>query len=262
MPAVNCEFRGPDASLSGFDMQLDHNETPYFSVWAGKDLRFYGKESDLAAARAHFEQILQVLHQGGSTQIYTCKFHEKLNKTGKIDNTLPVIGSFTFRLFDSFGDASQGQRWHQVAPAGEQQAAGAAGGAAALMMKMQERMIQRMFDQLEAADQAAVAGPGDDYDEKKQFILDIANSEMGSGLIGLLRDFLPKPKYNRGMQQQAAQPGAHIAGIDDDALMENIARLRAKDPEFDANLAMLAHLAENMPFMYNKAIKKLKEVYE
>lgn len=259
MPGVNCEFRGPDASMSGFDMQLEHNETPYFSIWAGKDLRFYGKDADLSAARAHFEQILQVLHQSGSTQIYTCKFHEALNKRGKIDNTLPVIGSFNFRLYDGFGDASQGGRWHQApAPA---EVAAPANTMNALYMKMQERMLNRMMDQLDAADAAAMSGTGDEYDEKKQFILDIANSDMGAGLIGLIRDFLPRPKRSNYMQQQPQQP-AHVAGIDDDALMSLIERLRAKDADFDNNLAMLADLAENSPFMYKKAIKKLKEIYE
>lgn len=255
MAGINCEFKGPEASLTGFDMQVEHNDTPYFSIWAGKDLRFYGKDPDTSAARAHFEQILQVLHQSASTQIYTCKFHEELNKRGRIDNSIPVIGSFNFRLFDGFGTANQGERWHQGQGP---QAVAPVNNVNALMNKMQEKMIERMFNQLEAADQAAISGTGDDYDEKKQFILDIANSEVGSGLIGIIRDFLPRPKYARMQQQQPA----HVAGIDDDQTMELIARLRARDKDFDNNLAMLAHLAENSPFIYNKAIKKLKEIYE
>lgn len=258
MAGVNCEFKGPEASLTGFDMQVEHNDTPYFSIWAGKDLRFYGKDPDSSAARAHFEQILLVLHQSGSTQIYTCKFHDELNKRGKVDNTLPVIGSFNFRLFDGFGSANQGERWHQGTPAVQQQGA-PANTVNSLMNKMQEKLLERMFNQLEAADQAAISGPGDEYDEKKQFILDIANSEVGSQLIGLISDYLPRPKYARMQQQQ--QP-AHVAGIDDDQVLAFVARLRARDPEFDSNLAMLADLAEQSPFMYKKAIKKLKEIYE
>ena len=254
--AQNCEFKGVEATLQGFDLQVANNDSPLFSIWYGKDLRFPSMEQEPAAARAYFEQLLDVLNQGGSSAIYTIKFHDTPNrKTGKIDNTTPVCGSFNFRLFDANGPAVQGERYYQYQPQTP-----APSVSDKLSERFQEIMLQRMMKQLDAADeQAAIAGPGSDYDSKQQFIVDIANSEMGSALIGMIRDFLPKRRH---MPQ--AEPG-HVSGINfdtDEDVLKCVNRLRAKDPEFDTHLSMLAHLAENSPFFYNKAIKKLKEVYE
>lgn len=255
MAGQNCEFRGVDQSLAGFDLHTQHNQTPYFSVWFGKDPRFSYSQDDMQGSRAFFEEVLEALQMGQSTAIYIIKFHDEVNKKGKIDNQTPVIGSFTFRLFDNSGIA-RGDAWHN----GQPMQPVAVNPGTELMNKFQQRMMDRMLQQLDAADQAAISGPGGDFDAKQQFMLEIANSPVGEALIGMIRDILPIKK--RPMAQPQQQQHAGMAGIDDDSILALVERLRKKDKDFDKHLEMLADLAEESPMIYKRAIAKLKDIYE
>lgn len=251
MAGQAVEFRGLDQVLQGYELHTERNDSPYYSIWYGKDPRYFFYENDAEGARQYLERVLSVLQQSGTTGIYTIKFHDTVNSKKKLDSKSPVTGSFSFRLFDSFGPSGQSQMMHP-----DQRYQG--------MNALQE--INERLARLEAEKEAEAVGGVED--PKMEFIKDIIGTPFVQDLMyGLANSVgIMKHKQSQNYQGMAGVAEPNTEEINDTettaSVDASVKKLMHFDRDFAKHLAMLAHLAETSPFIYKKALKKLKDLYE
>jgi hypothetical protein len=87
-------YTGSQHIMDAFDT-LKPN-TPYYSVWIGRDLFFQYNESDAEKGRDMLEKIVVAGEEQGNTDLMDIKFHAKLDN-GYITNKTPVIGTLRVR---------------------------------------------------------------------------------------------------------------------------------------------------------------------
>lgn len=82
---------------SGVLQQLETFATPYYSIYSGKDLKFFHNKDDMDTARELLEDTLTLLEQNGTTASFVIRFYDGVNEKGKLTDA-NLLGSNTFRL--------------------------------------------------------------------------------------------------------------------------------------------------------------------
>jgi vancomycin resistance protein YoaR len=93
MAGAPVEFREIEPIIARWKM----DETPYYSLWQGAQLKFVNESEDEAEAEDKLRQALEQLEQSQTTAIYSLRTHRD-NKN--FNNKKEYKGSFTFRLND------------------------------------------------------------------------------------------------------------------------------------------------------------------
>lgn len=95
--AINkAMYNGVDAIMSAYDRNA---QTPYYSVWAGKDMIFSYNEDDIEQGRIHLMENLIACEQNEHSDILKIKFHPKKEKLFITDRT-PAIATLFVRVTD------------------------------------------------------------------------------------------------------------------------------------------------------------------
>lgn len=111
---------------------------PFFSLWATKSApAFSCADEDEGEREKLLLQYLDIIKNSNTTADYTIKFHDETSKTGRINNTTPVIGSITFRLNNN-----------DIIPAGAA-AAPAGGNGSNLLHELFREKLERLEDRFE-----------------------------------------------------------------------------------------------------------------
>jgi hypothetical protein len=82
--------------MDWFDRNIKE-DTPYYSVWEGKQLLFSWFDNDSNAGRDKLESDLSAFEQVGISQVMTIKLHPTTDKDGFVNNTSPYYASLNFR---------------------------------------------------------------------------------------------------------------------------------------------------------------------
>jgi len=95
--AINkAMYNGIQDIMNSFDRNA---ETPYYSVWAGRDMIFSYNGDDLEQGRNHLLENLVACEQNEHTDILKIKFHPRKEKTFITDKT-PAIATLFVRVCD------------------------------------------------------------------------------------------------------------------------------------------------------------------
>jgi hypothetical protein len=84
---------GTSALLDWYDSNA---QSPYYSVWRGRNLSFSWNNDDMEAGRQKLENDINFAEQNNVTEVLTIKLHPKKDK-GYITNGTPVYASLDFR---------------------------------------------------------------------------------------------------------------------------------------------------------------------
>lgn len=84
---------GTSALLDWYDSNI---QSPYYSVWRGRNLSFSWNNDDMEAGRVKLENDINFAEQNNVTEVLTIKLHPKKDK-GYITNSTPVYASLDFR---------------------------------------------------------------------------------------------------------------------------------------------------------------------
>jgi hypothetical protein len=84
---------GTSALLDWYDSNI---QSPYYSVWRGRNLSFSWNNDDMEAGRQKLENDINFAEQNNVTEVLTIKLHPKKDK-GYITNSTPVYASLDFR---------------------------------------------------------------------------------------------------------------------------------------------------------------------
>lgn len=84
---------GANALMEWFD---DHAETPYYSVWRGRNLSFSWNNDDADAGRQKLLNDISFAEQNNVSEVLTIKLHNKKDK-GFITSSTPMYASLDFR---------------------------------------------------------------------------------------------------------------------------------------------------------------------
>ena len=84
---------GTSALLDWYDSNI---QSPYYSVWRGRNLSFSWNNDDMEAGRQKLENDINFAEQNNVTEVLTIKLHPKKEK-GYITSTTPVYASLDFR---------------------------------------------------------------------------------------------------------------------------------------------------------------------
>ena len=95
--AINkAMYNGVQSIMDAYDR---NSETPYYSVWAGRDMVFSYNDDDIEKGRNHLLENLIACEQNEHTDILKIKFHPKKEKTFITDRT-PAIATLFVRVCD------------------------------------------------------------------------------------------------------------------------------------------------------------------
>jgi len=84
---------GTNALMDWFN---DNAETPYYSVWRGRNLSFSWNNDDIEAGRNKLQNDINFAEQNNVTEVLTIKLHPKKDKLFITDKS-PVYASLDFR---------------------------------------------------------------------------------------------------------------------------------------------------------------------
>lgn len=95
--AINkAMYNGVQSIIDAYDRNA---QTPYYSVWAGRDMVFSYNEDDIEKGRNHLLENLVACEQNEHTDILKIKFHPKKEKYFITDKT-PAIATLFVRVCD------------------------------------------------------------------------------------------------------------------------------------------------------------------
>ena len=93
MASQQTDFRNSEAVLNQYDVM----DTPYYTVFQGKDYKFDWMEEDLEGGRNHLKQQLEAIKFFGNTAQFKICFYRKLTEKGTF-NIENIKGSNTFKV--------------------------------------------------------------------------------------------------------------------------------------------------------------------
>ena len=232
---------------NGVLQQLETFATPFYSVYSGKDLKFYHIEDNMDSARDLLSSNLDMLEANGTAATFVIRFYDELNNAGKLvpEN---LKGSNTFRLTPNLNE------YRSLA------------GAGVVIDSEQVRQLKEQNEILRAQLEAYQQSDDDDDDDD-----DAPEAPQGVGaIVGALFNnpqiqqviisgaikFIDKIMQPQQMQQ--AQPAAQMAGVSADDVQTSINELLKYCTADD--LAKLAALPSVNPALFNILLTQLRSM--
>jgi hypothetical protein len=269
--AINkAMYTGVTQIMDAFDRNA---QTPYYSVWAGKDMIFSWNDDDMEQGRVYLMENLVASEQNEHSDILKIKFHPKKEKTFITDKT-PSIATLFVRVCDP--NYMRGQVMQQP------------GGMNYGMQTLLERQMEIMNginSRLTALEE--VQEEEEEEEDETEALLgrigNILNHPTVSAIVAtILPQILPSMKAQ-------PQPQPTIAGVDDqlDVIEENelvngsdfeqeaqyvdlqsdsiekiniaLGRLMAHTNDLGADLTALADMADNNPAQFKMLLGMLRK---
>jgi len=225
--AINrAMYNGVQDIMNAYDRNAD---TPFYSVWAGRDMIFSFNDDDQEKGRSHLMENLLACEQNEHTDILKIKFHPKKEKLFITDRT-PAIATLFVRVCDV--NPNRGQ--YMPMPQNFQQ-----NNQIAELLQKQNEMISGLHNRL-----ALIEGDEDEDQSEPESenvamlgkIEDLLNNPMLNLIIGLL-----SPKISELMKPQNTITS--LAGINEVVGLNNDNDLEI----LQAALNRLSEHVENLP---------------
>lgn len=218
------QFRGKAIVLQAFE----NRNCAAWSLWVGKQFLFKHAGKTNAEAIEVLETHLDLLHENGSTAIYTLRVYDDITEVKQIKEKTESDGSFNFRL-QELEPYEPGQR------------------------------SNALLSRIAALENKLSEGQKDEDEEEPGFLGQV-NDALQNPIVGAL------VKRIFGFElPQASQAGpVAIAGIEDanqdELLQKAIAILKTKEPKLGTHLYKLAMIAEKNINNFNYLISLLDQV--
>jgi hypothetical protein len=221
------------------------SETPFFSLWMGKQLVFSWNKDDETQGRSVLAENLESFEKGNVSDIFTIKLHPKLDNSGFISDKTPIYGSLNFRPANTYQ--------MQVSGVNNENAAFPNNPA-----------MQRMFDKLSAIDDRLNAVESEEEEEEQTALAGI----MANPLIQLLKDPIFAPMLS-GIAKQIF-PGIVLPSVgsignvpdnsdnQDQKIQDALKILMQHDTNLGDDLAILAKIAEKDPKQFEQFLMILR----
>ena len=265
--AINkAMYNGVNAIMDAYDRNA---QTPYYSVWAGKDMIFSYNEDDLEQGRIHLMENLIACEQNEHSDILKIKFHPKKEKLFITDRT-PAIATLFVRVTDPNYLKNQMQPYQ---PSQNQFAINT-------LIEKQLELMQGMNNRLALLEQTQQDAEDFEDEVTEDDVLGkigaLLSNPVVNQLVGL---FLPALAGKLMMPQPAINgvPGDEVIEnkIDEvevisqdeavkvienlitDDLVNSLLRLKKHDQNIDQSLAKLADMADENPAKFKMLITYL-----
>lgn len=244
--ANGIDLRGKDEVLAQFEVF----DTPYFSVYQGKDLKFYHDQDNLDDARELLSSNLEILERNQSTAPFKIVYYTQLNNSGKLtaDN---CKGSGTFRVM------SPGVSYNNPNFGNPEIISGyPARGAHLELLKKQQEEIQELKEKLDLIIESQTE------DNEPQDAMGGFNGVIGAllnnpaiqnvivgKLISLVDKILP---------EQKEVPAARVAGITDESEVQGALRDLFAAGMTIADLQKLADMSKTNAALFQILLGQLR----
>jgi hypothetical protein len=219
--AINkAMYLGVDAIMQAFDRNA---QTPYYSVWAGKDMIFSYNDDDIEQGRVYLMENLIASEQNEHSDILKIKFHPKKEKLYITDRT-PSIATLFVRVCDPNYMKNNLQPYQPQQNYGLQN-----------ILEKQTELLHGLSSRLQALEDVQIEDEeNDDEDDTLGKIGTILNHPAVQTLIAaLLPQIMP-----------AVKPQQQVAGI------ENEEMIKPDPEEFETEIGLI-DLQENNDDQYN-----------
>lgn len=226
--AINkAMYNGVQQIMDAYDRNA---ETPFYSVWAGRDMIFSFNEDDSEKGRNHLLENLVACEQNEHTDILKIKFHPKKEKYFITDKT-PAIATLFVRVCEV--NPNRGQ--YQIMPQSYQQ-----NPQIIELLTKQNEMLSGFHNRL-----ALIEGTEEeDYESETETeaiigkIEGILNHPVINLLIGVLT-----PKISN-LMQPAKQKVTSLAGVNED--------IGSETDKLEKALIRLSNHIEDLPTTMTK----------
>lgn len=265
--AINkAMYNGVNAIMDAYDRNA---QTPYYSVWAGKDMIFSYNEDDQEAGRIHLLENLIACEQNEHSDILKIKFHPKKEKTFITDRS-PAIATLFVRVCDPNYLKGQIQPYNPGPNYGLQN-----------ILEKQTEILSGLSNRLSALEEVQMQEEeeADDVEEEDTLgkIGAILNHPAIQTMLGVL---LPQIMPAMQPQPQATVSGVETkeellvgqdvgnefdieavdhAEINYGLIDEALERLSKHTPTLAEDLTALADLADNNPGQFKMLLAMLKK---
>jgi len=238
--AINkAMYNGVNSIMDAHDRNAS---TPYYSVWAGKDMIFSYNEDDAEAGRIHLLENLMACEQNEHSDILKIKYHPKKEKLFITDKT-PSIATLFVRVCEPSYLRGQIQQY-QPAPQPYQNN---------MLQERQMELLNSIASRLTALEEARLEEEEDEDDNGLGKIGLILDHPVVQGLISAV---LPT-MLNNGNKNNTEKP--ILNGVPDDEISETIQRNFDTDFEDNFDDANLLDLQEERINDVSNSIKNSLE---
>jgi len=265
--AINkAMYNGVNAIMDAYDRNA---QTPYYSVWAGKDMIFSYNEDDMEQGRVHLMENLIACEQNEHSDILKIKFHPKKEKLFITDRT-PAIATLFVRVTDPNYLKGQVQQYQ---PSQNQYAINT-------LIEKQLELMQGMNNRLALLEEAQQ--DTEDYEEEatEDDVLGKIGALLSNPMVNQLLGLLVPTLAGKLMQAAPAINGVpeetliedkidfvedldnedavkQIENLITDDLVNSLLRLKKHDQNIAQSLAKLADMADENPGKFKMLITYL-----
>ena len=229
--AINdAMFTGVQNILSAYENLA---ETPFYSVWKGKDLLFQFNEADSVKGYEKLKEQLLAAEQNNNRDILKIKIHPVKAKPYITDVT-PHIATMYIRVC-----AWDSQQYSNN-------------------LLQSNTINDKVLETLNGINSRLVAL------EEEEEIEEVETDQFSkiSGVIGTVSSLLEHPLIagivSKFINMPNAQPAAAISGINN-TYDSAVDLLRRVDPDFENDICKLAEIAEKKPLAFKLLIAELRE---
>jgi hypothetical protein len=263
--AINkAMYNGVNAIMDAYDRNA---QTPYYSVWAGKDMIFSYNEDDQEAGRVHLLENLIACEQNEHSDILKIKFHPKKEKSFITDKS-PAISTLFVRVCDPNYMKSQVQPYNPQPNYGLQS-----------LLERQTEILSGLSNRMSALEEAQIQEE-EEYEDSEDDTLGkvgvILNHPAIQTILGILLPQVmpilkpqPQPRV-AGVEQEEVLEGEEVGdafeveAVDqpEDYLMAidiALQRLEKHTSNLAGDLTALADMADSNPAQFKMLLGMLKK---
>ena len=235
-------FTGVDNIVDAWERLYD---SPYYSVWCGKDALFQNNMEDTGEAKEKLVNNLKAFEQAGNKSLLTIYIHPKKEK-GYITNKTPVINTMYVRC----------------CPLDEIQAQ--SGGGYLTQQNMLAETLRGLNERLKYLEEETEAEPVEE-------IGNLNNAESWERLADKISAIVDKPIFQNAIAKifnmplfATKQNTTVLAGITPDNLQDQyeaaINLLEQKDTDFKTDMVRLALIARDKPEVFKMLLDSLRSM--
>lgn len=259
--AINkAMYTGVNAIMDAFDR---NSQTPYYSVWSGKDMIFSYNDDDAEQGRVYLMENLIASEQNEHSDILKIKFHPKKEKLFITDKT-PSIATLFVRVCDPNYFKTQ-----QIQPYNPQP-----NFALQNIIEKQTEVMSSISNRLALLEEAQIEEEEEaDEDDTLGKIGTILNHPVVQTFIAaILPSLIPAMGKNlqpqvAGIEQQEVaemevytEPNENLGEINEfDSIENSLNRLSKHTNNLAEDLKALADMADNNPAQFKMFLGMLKK---
>ena len=234
---------GTEAVVSWYESMAEQ-DTPYYSVWDGRNLRFSYRGDSIEEGAKLLRQNLTMAEEQQSSGVLILKLHQELSKGQYLNERSPYSSSMPFRCISVENDALAVYNLSGMGALGR---------------------IDERLKKLEGGEskEGGIMGMLGGLLENPQVGPILAQAAVGA-VFGIVNKVLPGVfPTPGGVGHVPAPQGPAIAGIPGEPVKDwdwAIEVLEKADPQLESDLIKLAELSQKNPSMFDFLIKNLRSM--